>query len=324
MAITTIESKNTEDYLIWKHPNRDLSIGSQIIVNESEEALLFENGQLLHILQSGKHKIQSGNIPGIDGVIRRSIGNTPVIKIDTWFVSKVVSTDYKWGIQVQVKDNTHQLIVPLGSYGSILLKIEDPASFVMQVVGKNKKLKKEELKNFILPCIERALKEYIAEKIREGSLDIFSIETVLGKASGNVKDSLKIVFEKYGLSVVEFFVQGIQVQGESPEYKKIKESLADAASLKIRAKAASEAKGFYRDQRELVDLNKLAYEAQDLTKNIDKQIFNEKQDINNESKTSQKSGDLKVKLEYLRELLDSGLITKSDYDKKRFKLLDQF
>ncbi len=324
MAITTIESKNTGDYLIWKHPNRDLSIGSQIIVNESEEALLFENGQLLHILQSGKHKIESGNIPGLDGVIRRSIGSTPVIKIDTWFVSKVVSTDYKWGIQLQVKDNTHQLIVPLGSYGSILLKIEDPASFVMQVVGKNKKLKKEELKDFILPCIERVLKEYIAEKIKEGSLDIFSIETVLGKASGKVKDSLKIVFEKYGLSVVEFFVQGIQVQGESPEYKKIKESLADAASLKIRAKAASEAKEFYRDQKELEDLNKLANEAQDLTKTLDKKIFNDKQDINNESKTSQKSGDLKVKLEYLRELLDSGLITKADYDKKRFKLLDQF
>ena len=107
MAITTIESKNTDDYLIWKHPNRDISIGSQIIVNESEEALLFENGQLLHILQAGKHKISSGNIPGLDGILRRAIGNNPVIKIDIWFVSKVVSTDFKWGIQLQVKDNTH-------------------------------------------------------------------------------------------------------------------------------------------------------------------------------------------------------------------------
>ena len=137
MAITTIESTNTDNYLIWKHPNRNLSIDSQIIVNESEEALLFENGQLLHVLKAGKHKIKSGNIPGLDGIIRRSVGNTPVIRIDTWFVNKVVSTDYKWGIQLQVKDNTHQLLVPVGSYGSIILKIEDPASFVIQVVGKN-------------------------------------------------------------------------------------------------------------------------------------------------------------------------------------------
>ena len=53
---------------------------------------------------------------------------------------------------------------------------------------KNERLKKEELKNFILPCIERGLKEYIAEKIKEGSLDVFSIETILGKASNNVKN----------------------------------------------------------------------------------------------------------------------------------------
>ena len=164
MAITTIESKNTENYLIWKHPNRDLSIGSQIIVNESEEALLFENGQLLHVLKAGKHKINSGNIPGLDGIIRRSVGNTPVIRIDTWFVNKVVSTDYKWGVQLQVKDNTHQLIVPVGSYGSILLRIEDPASLVLQVVGKKKEMSKDELKDFLMPSIERSLKEYIAEK----------------------------------------------------------------------------------------------------------------------------------------------------------------
>ena len=69
MAITTIESKNTDNYLIWKHPNRNLSIDSQIIVNESEEALLFENGQLLHVLKAG-HKIDSGNITGLDGIIR--------------------------------------------------------------------------------------------------------------------------------------------------------------------------------------------------------------------------------------------------------------
>ena len=323
MAITTIESKNTDNYLIWKYSNKDLSIGSQIIVNESEEALLFENGQLLHILQGGKHKISSGNIPGLDGIIRRSIGNNPVIKIDIWFVSKVVSTDYKWGIQLQVKDNIHQLIVPVGSYGSILLKIEDPSSFVMQVVGKNKNLKKEELKNFILPCIERSLKEYIAEKIKDGSLDVFSIETILGKASANVKDALKSVFEKYGLTVVDFFVQGIQVQGESPEYKKIKESLADAASLKIRAKAASEAKELYKDQKELEDLNKSVEEEHYPTEVIERTKSNKKQELKNESKTSQEIGNVKDRLEYLRELLDSGLITKADYDKKRFKLLDQ-
>ena len=313
MAIRTVESKSSSDYLIWKYPNREIEVGSQVIVNESEEALLFENGQLIEILDAGRHVIESGNIPGMDGIIRRSIGDNSPIKIDIWFVSKVVSTDYKWGVQIQVKDNTHQLIVPVGSYGSILLRIEDPASLVLQVVGKKKQMSKDELKDFLMPSIERSLKEYIAEKIKEGTLDVFNIETILGEASNDTKDSLEVLFERFGLKVIEFFIQGIEVIGDNPEYKKIKESLADAASLRIRAKAASDTKGFYQEEKALNALNKAAENDIDLAS----KLLNKQKSSKGNKKT------LKEKLADLRELLDSDLISKEEYNEKRLKLLDE-
>ena len=312
MAIRTVESKSSNDYLIWKYPNREIEVGSQVIVNESEEALLFENGQLIEILDAGRHVIESGNIPGMDGIIRRSIGNNSPIKIDVWFVSKVVSTDYKWGVQLQVKDNTHQLIVPVGSYGSILLRIEDPASLVLQVVGKKKEMSKDELKDFLMPSIERSLKEYIAEKIKEGTLDVFNIETILVEASNQTKDSLEVLFERFGLKVIEFFIQGIEVIGDNPEYKKIKESLADAASLRIRAKAASDTKGFYQEERTLDALNKAAEKDSDLANNF----------LNKQTSSKGNKKTLKEKLSDLKELLESDLISEKEYNEKRLKLLD--
>ena len=313
MAIRTVESKSSSDYLIWKYPNREIEVGSQVIVNESEEALLFENGQLIEILDAGRHVIESGNIPGMDGIIRRSIGNNSPIKIDIWFVSKVVSTDYKWGVQLQVKDNTHQLIVPVGSYGSILLRIEDPASLVLQVVGKKKQMSKDELKDFLMPSIERSLKEYIAEKIKEGTLDVFNIETILVEASNQTKNSLEVLFERFGLKVIEFFIQGIEVIGDNPEYKKIKESLADAASLRIRAKAASDTKGFYQEEKALNALNKAAEKDFNMANNL----LNKQKSVDGNNKT------LKEKLSNLKELLDSDLISKEEYNQKRLKLLDE-
>ena len=71
------------------------------------------------------------------------------------------------------------------------------------------------------------------------------------EASNQTKDSLEVLFERFGLKVIEFFIQGIEVIGDNPEYKKIKESLADAASLRIRAKAASDTKGFYQEEKAL-------------------------------------------------------------------------
>ena len=320
MAIATIESVSGKDYLVWKHPKREIAIGSQVLVNESEEALLFENGQLLHILKAGRHLIESGNIPGLDGVIRRSLGNNSPIKIDIWFVSKTSSTDYKWGVQLQVKDTAHQLIVPVGSYGSMLLRIDDPASLVLQVVGKKMSMNKTELKEFLIPNIERSLKDYIADKIKKGSLDIFSIESILVEASADTKRSIDRTFERFGLKLIDFYIQGIEVIGDNPEYKKIKESLADAASLRIRAKAASETKGFYQQERALDALNKAAEKdtgvaGQLLSKGLGGINFGG-------PGQSDSNGDLKKKLSSLKDLFDSGLISESEYNDRKNKILD--
>ena len=321
MAISTIESNSRKDFIVWRHPNRDIAVGSQILVNESEEALLFENGQLLHILKAGRHLVESGNIPGLDGLIRRSIGNNSPIRLDIWFVSKTVSTDYKWGVQLQAKDTTHQLIVPVGSYGSMLLKIEDPASFVVQVVGKKVSMNKTELKEFLIPNIERSLKDYIADKIKQGKLDIFTIESILEEASASTKRSIEKAFERFGLKLIDFYIQGIEVIGDNPEYLKIKASLADAASLRIRAKAASETQGFYQQERTLDALNKAAEKDSNVAGNLISKGIGGNDFRNQESKGL--DGNIKEKLASLKDLYSSGLISVAEYEKKKQDLLGQ-
>ena len=321
MAISTIESNSRQDFIVWRHPNRDIAVGSQILVNESEEALLFENGQLLHILKAGRHLVESGNIPGLDGLIRRSIGNNSPIRLDTWFVSKTVSTDYKWGVQLQAKDTTHQLIVPVGSYGSMLLKIEDPASFFVQVVGKKVSMNKTELKEFLIPNIERSLKDYIADKIKQGKLDIFTIESILEEASASIKRSIEKAFERFGLKLIDFYIQSIEVIGDNPEYLKIKASLADAASLRIRAKAASETQGFYQQERTLDALNKAAEKDSNVAGNLISKGIGGNDFRNQESKGL--DGNIKEKLASLKDLYSSGLISVAEYEKKKQDLLGQ-
>ncbi len=323
MAILTIESIVANDYLVWKFPKREISIGSQVIVNESEEALLYENGQLLHVLSAGRHLIESGNIPGLDGIIRRSIGNNSPLKIDIWFVNKTISSDYKWGVQLRVKDTTHQLVVPVGSYGSMLIKIIDPASIVMQVVGKELLMKKSDLKEFLLPSIERSLKDYIAERIKNGKLDIFNIDSILVEASEYTKESLTKNIEKFGLQLSDFYIQGIEVIGDNPEYLKLKEALTDAASLRIRAKAASESAGFYQQERALNAIDKAVAKDSNLATKLISKSFSENDSERDKSLDSSTRTELKNKLLELQELFNSDLISENEYNKKKKDLLSK-
>ena len=292
MAITTIESKFNKDFIAWRYPKREISIGSQIIVNQSEEALLFENGLLCHVLEAGKHTVKSGNIPGLDGIIRRSLGNNSPLKIDIWFISKTSSTNYMWGTQIQVKDSNYEIIVPVGIYGSLMLRIDDPPSFLMQVLGKKDVMIKEELRSFLIPAIERGIKDYISKRINEKSIDIFTIESILSEASNYTKTILLSNFERFGIKLIDFYIQGIEVTSESPEYIKLKESLSEASSVRIKAKTES-----------LIKKENLEIESS----------------LNNQTT---KKLSLKEKLSELKDLFDLGLITDTEYERKKEEFLN--
>jgi len=341
MAIVTIESVTNEDLLVSKYSSREITLGSQIIVNESEEALLYEDGQLLQILTAGRHTIESGNIPGIEGLIKRSFNNKSPIPIDIWFVKKTASPSYKWGFQTQVRDKIHDLIVPLGLYGSVLLRISDPASLVLQIIGKKTSLVKEELRSFLLPVIERNMKNFIAESIIKKNIDVFTIDSYLADASESVKKTLDNDFLRFGVNLIDFYVQGMEVLGDNPEFKKIKESLAEAASFRIRAKAANESQGFYQQERSLDALNKAVETkgglagnliagglglglgvnaAQKLGSNITESISSGANNQQNGT-NNQASNDIKGKLSSLKDLFDSGLISINEYEEKKKQLL---
>ncbi len=325
MEVTTIENEGSRRSLVWKSPERSLVIGDQIIVNESEEALLFENGQLMQTLEGGRHLVESGNIPGIEGLIRRAAGSNSPIRIDTWFINKTVSNDYKWGVQLQAKDQEHGLIVPVGSYGSMLIRIDDPASFVLQIVGQRYEMTKDDLRDFLLPIIERNLKDYISKSITNKQLDIFTLDSELMESSKAMSDLISKDIKRFGISLIDFYIQGIEVIGNNPDYLRIKESLAEAASLRIRAKAASDTEGFYEKERELDALDR-AIEKDG--SGVVGSLLGRSATTHNSAPSSEKKSlsteDLKFKLFNLKDMMNSGLISKEEYEQKKKELLGNY
>ena len=64
MAIQeVIKYEGDNDILIYKHPAEDFNTLSQLIVHESQEAVLFLNGQALDLFGPGQHTLETENIP---------------------------------------------------------------------------------------------------------------------------------------------------------------------------------------------------------------------------------------------------------------------
>ena len=340
MAIQTLTCQAPVGFLTWKHPEDHITLGSQIIVNESQEAVLFENGQLITTLQPGRHLVESGNIPGLEGIISRAFGGNSPIVVQVWFFNKAASFDYKWGTQIQVRDNTHGLLVPLGARGSYALRVADPGSFILQMVGVNTSFTTDEVRRNLLPVVERNLKDYIAEEVTKKNADVFTIASELREISEGIKQTLGGETSRFGLELIDFYVQALDVVGDDPAFQAIKEGLAQAATLRVRAAAAADVGSFYQMERSLDALNLAAANeggaagallagglGVGLGLGAGQQMG---QVINNSANMgAQPSGsstgdgeDIASKLQKLKGLLDAGLISQEDYDNKKNKLID--
>ena len=126
-----------------------------------------------------------------------------------------------------------------------------------------------------------------------------------------------------GISLIDFYIQGIEVIGNNPDYLRIKESLSEAASLKIRAKAASETQGFYEKERELDALDRAI--EKDSTGLVGSLLGRSGATTSGTTQNSAPSlekkslstEDLKFKLFNLKDMMNSGLISKEEYEQKK-------
>ena len=75
MAIVEVVKYNGKpDVFAWKYPSEELGTWTQLIVNESQEAVLFKGGKALDVFTSGRHTLDTANIPLLNKVVNLPFG----------------------------------------------------------------------------------------------------------------------------------------------------------------------------------------------------------------------------------------------------------
>lgn len=68
--ILKYEGDNTT--FVWKHPCEDFNSYTQLIVHETQEAVLFLNGQALDSFGPGRHTLETQNTPLLSNLLNRA------------------------------------------------------------------------------------------------------------------------------------------------------------------------------------------------------------------------------------------------------------
>mgnify|MGYP001166269599 FL=1 len=318
-----------EEYLVWRHPDQSPVFGSQLIVSQSQEAIILASGELVSILPPGAHTLKTADIPVLKNFIQDGDNSFP---FDIWFVNKITSTNFRWGTKtpVQVKDTNYGLLIPIGSYGSYECVIKDFQSFLLRVVGTRYEYSIYELKDYLLPLVERETKDAIAEEA--SSKDVFNISTELNEISEKIKNNLKDKFNSYGINLRDFYVQSINILSTDPSFAKLKEAIAESASIRMKAKAVEASESGYKTERTLDVLEKLAgneggaasaFAGAGLGLGAGLNVGNKFMEMSDQSPQKETKKSAVDRLKDLKELLDIGAISQEDFNSKKNSILEE-
>jgi len=201
---------------VWKYPSEDLKIGTQVIVNQGQEVLFVKGGEVLDTLGPGTHTLSTGNIPILNKLINLPFGGDTPFAAEVWYINKTVKRDLKWGTPspIQVFDNTLGFPVSARSFGKWGARIENSRSFVTQIVGSQLTADDHKITEYFIGEIIQKLSSTIATAVNVNNVSILQISASLNELSKLTLEFIKKEFERFGLEVVNFNIESINIPPE--------------------------------------------------------------------------------------------------------------
>lgn len=238
--IDIIKYEGDNSTFIWKHPCEDFNTLSQLIVHESQEAVLLLNGQVFDIFGPGRHTLETQNIPLLRNIINiPTDGKTP-FHCEIYFVNKADQMAIRWGTtsKIQYVDPTYHFPLSIGASGEMALSVDDSYTLLTKLVGTERILDRQQLTEYFRSILMTKLKTYIAQTMRMRAINIFEIDEQLEAFSEDMKNRLIPDFLDYGVYLKRFYITTIVKPDGDSQYEKFKElhfrQYADIAEAKIK------------------------------------------------------------------------------------------
>ena len=80
-----------DEYLVWKDPDQSPVFGSQLIVSQTQEAIILGSGELISVLQPGAHTLKTANIPVLKNFIQDGDDSFP---FDIWYPPTLAPSNF--------------------------------------------------------------------------------------------------------------------------------------------------------------------------------------------------------------------------------------
>lgn len=218
---TGLESK----WIIYKYPGEDFVIGSQLIVNQSQEVIFFKGGEALDVFGPGTHTLQTGNLPLLNQIVNLPFGGKTPFSAEVYYVNNSANLEMKWGTSnpFPLEDPRYGLILSIRAHGQYGLRIENSRLFVSKLIGaipSNSTIDYMVIAKYFNGLINTKVKDIVSEFMITKRISFLEITTYIDEISILCMNAINEEFERFGVEILNFYIESITPPKE--DYEKLK------------------------------------------------------------------------------------------------------
>ena len=201
---------STQNTMVYRYDmnGKEIMMGAQLTVRESQIAVFVNEGQLADIFQPGRYELTTNNMPILTALKSWKYGFNSPFKSDVYFVNTKQFLDRKWGTSnpVMMRDSEFGMI-RIRAFGVFAFRVKDPEVFLKEVFGTNGMFTVEDVEG----QIKRTLISGLSDAIAESKIPALDMAANYQELSTFVQKALNPQVETLGLTLTSLVIENISL-----------------------------------------------------------------------------------------------------------------
>ena len=204
---------SSTDTMVHKYDmnGKEIMMGAQLTVRESQVAIFVNEGQLADVFMPGRYELSTSNMPIMTALKAWKFGFNSPFKSDVYFINTKQFLDLKWGTSnpVMMRDAEFGMI-RLRAFGIYSFRVTDPEAFLKEVFGTSSLFTVDGVEG----QIKRTLVSGLSDAIAESKIPALDLAANYDELANYAIQAINPKLAPLGLGLTSFVIENISLPEE--------------------------------------------------------------------------------------------------------------